>query len=39
MSEVNVCVISYIALSFKGAKVGKSLYTNEVNEMIGIIES
>lgn len=37
LTGVNVCVISYIALGFKGAKVGNGLYANEVNEIVRLI--
>lgn len=37
LTNVNVCVISYIALGFKGAKVGNGLYANEVNEIVRLI--
>lgn len=37
LTGVNVCVISYIALGFKGAKVGNGLYVNEVNDIVRLI--
>lgn len=37
LTGVNVCVISYIALGFKGAKVGNGLYANEVNDIVRLI--
>lgn len=37
LTGVNVCVISYIALGFKGAEVGNGLYADEVNEIVRLI--
>jgi len=37
LTGVNVCVISYIALGFKGAEVGNGLYVNEVNDIVRLI--
>lgn len=37
LTNVNVCVISYIALGFKGAKVGNGLYADEVNDIVKVI--
>lgn len=37
LTNVNVCIISYIALGFKGAKVGNGLYANEVNDIVRLI--
>lgn len=37
LTGVNVCVISYIALGFKGAEAGNGLYKNEVNELLKLI--
>ncbi len=37
LTGVNVCVISYIALGFKGAEVGNVLYANEVNGIVRVI--
>ncbi len=37
LTGVNVCVISYIALGFKGAEAGNGLYANKVNEILKLI--
>lgn len=37
LTGVNVCVISYIALGFKGAEVGNGLYVDEVNDIVKVI--
>lgn len=37
LTGVNVCVISYIALGFKGAEFGNGLYVNEVNDIVRLI--
>lgn len=37
LTGVNVCVISYIALGFKGAEVGNGLYADEVNDIVRLI--
>lgn len=37
LTGVNICVISYIALGFKGAEVGNGLYANEVNDILRVI--
>ena len=37
LTNTNVCVISYIALGFKGVEFGNVLYANEVNEIVRLI--
>lgn len=37
LTDVNICVISYIALGFKGAESGNGLYSKEVNDILRVI--
>lgn len=37
LTGVNVCIISYIALGFKGVEAGNGLYANEVNKLLKLI--
>lgn len=37
LTNTNICVISYIALGFKGSESGNGLYAEEVNEIVRVI--
>lgn len=39
LTNVNVCIISYIVLGFKGIEKGNGLYSNEVSDIVRVITS